>query len=116
MNRLKWISLALVALVIGLFLQYSLPSRDIVQIVGTDIKRMDVGGSSWLWASQDAGTNVNSTRDVRFINAVRPNGKPSVYRNEDTNWGWPPYFKFDSGNLNAEAQAYAKQDGTWVAR
>ncbi len=26
-----------------------------------------------------------------------------VYRNEDTGWGWPPYFKFDTTNLQAEA-------------
>jgi len=26
-----------------------------------------------------------------------------VYRNEDTGWGWPPYFKFDTANLQAEA-------------
>jgi hypothetical protein len=26
-----------------------------------------------------------------------------VYRNEDTGWGWPPYFKFDTSNLQAEA-------------
>ena len=26
-----------------------------------------------------------------------------VYRNEDTGWVWPPYFKYDSSNLQAEA-------------
>ena len=26
-----------------------------------------------------------------------------VYRNEDTGWIWPPYFKYDSSNLQAEA-------------
>ena len=26
-----------------------------------------------------------------------------VYRNEDTGWGWPPYFKLNSSNLQAEA-------------
>ena len=43
------------------------------------------------------------TVDVRFIAAVRPNGKPFVYRNEDTGWIWPPYFKYDSSNLQAKA-------------
>ena len=28
-----------------------------------------------------------------------------VYRNEDTRWGFPFYFKFGSANLQAEAQA-----------
>ncbi len=27
-----------------------------------------------------------------------------VYRNEDTGWIYPPYFKFDSSNLEAEAE------------
>ncbi len=26
-----------------------------------------------------------------------------VYRNEDTGWGWPSYFKFDTANLQTEA-------------
>ena len=26
-----------------------------------------------------------------------------VYRNEDTGWFWPPYFKWDSATLQAEA-------------
>ncbi|MBT8457505.1 MAG: DUF1523 family protein, partial [Alphaproteobacteria bacterium] len=34
---------------------------------------------------------------------IQANGKPMVYRNEDTGWGWPPYFKFDTANLQTEA-------------
>ncbi len=115
MRRIKWFFGIIISLMVIAFLHYALPSRDIVQIVGTDVKRMDVGHNSWFWASPDAGTATETTRDVRFINAAWPNGAPSVYRNEDTNWSWPPYLKFDSGNLNAEAQARAKQDGVWVA-
>ena len=29
--------------------------------------------------------------------------RPIVFRNEDTGWGWPFYFKFDTSNLQAEA-------------
>ncbi len=42
-------------------------------------------------------------RDVFFIQARRAGGDVMVYRNEDTGWGWPPYFKFDTSNLQAEA-------------
>lgn len=118
MRYLKWLLWALAVLLVGivlLFVHYTLPARDIVQIVGTDVKRMDVGDSSWFWAEPDAGTNQSQTRDVRFINAVWPNGRPRVYRNEDTNWNWPPYFKFDSGNLVAQAQSLANQRDQWVA-
>ncbi|MDN5789121.1 DUF1523 family protein, partial [Pseudorhodobacter sp.] len=60
---------------------------------------------------------AGSNRDVRFINAERPNGKVIVYRNEDTGWGWPPYFKLDSSNLQAEAQALisGKEKPVWVS-
>ena len=115
MRYIKWILGIPLVLIIILFTHYTLPGRDIVQIVGTDVKRMDIGKSSLFWASVDAGTNQYFTRDVRFINAVWPGGKPRVYRNEDTNWDWPPYLKFDSGNLTAQAQSLAKQDEAWVA-
>lgn len=115
MKWIKRIIFGLLFLFVAGFLHYTLPSRDIVQIVGTDVKRMDIGSYAWFWASPDAGTNPNYTRDVRFINATWPNGKPRVYRNEDTDWSWPPYLKFDSGNLNAQAQGLAKQDKIWVA-
>jgi len=116
---MKWIKRALVGLIIvlvGGFLHYNLPSRDIVQVVGTEVKRMDVGRTPWFWGKTDVGTQEHLTRDVRFINAVWPNGKPMVYRNEDTGWSFPPYLKFDSSNLAAKAQGLAKQDGeVWVA-
>ncbi|WP_346910223.1 DUF1523 family protein [uncultured Roseibium sp.] len=116
MKVIKWIIGIPLVLILLAFAHYTLPSRDIVRIVGTDVKRMDIGSSSWFWAAPDAGTNTNWTRDVRFINTVWPDGKPSVYRNEDTDWGWPPYFKFDSSNITAQAQDLAKKDGdVWVA-
>jgi hypothetical protein len=84
-------------LLIAAFLHYSLPSRDVVRIVGTDVVRKDV-------ERRDAqGNPVTVTRDVRFIYAKWPGGGDRVYRNEDTRWGWPPYFKFDTANLAAEA-------------
>lgn len=118
MTYVKWIAGALLAVFVLSFLHYTLPQRDIVHIVGTEVKRVDVS-DSWtriFWASVDAGQSTNTpTRDVRFVNAELPNGEPYVYRNEDTEWSWPPYFKFDSGNLTAEAQSFAKQDKRWVA-
>lgn len=115
MRYIKWILGIPAIILILLFSHYTLPARDIVQIVGTDVKRMDIGTSSWFWASPDAGTNKSHTRDVRFINAIWPDGDPRVYRNEDTNWHWPPYFKFNSSNLSAKTQALAKEDKVWVA-
>ena len=116
MKVIKWIVGIPLLLIVLAFAHYTLPGRDIVRIVGTDVKRMDIGASSWFWAAPDAGTNSSWTRDVRFVNTVWPDGKPRVYRNEDTDWGWPPYFKFDSSNITAQAQDLAKKDGdVWVA-
>lgn len=95
--RLK-LAVGLIAFVlVAGFLHYSLPSRDVVRIVGTDVVRNDV-------ERRDAqGNAVTLTRDVRFIYAKWPDGGDRVYRNEDTGWGWPPYLKFDTANLAAEA-------------
>lgn len=94
---------------------YYLPQRDIVKVVDTDVKRMDIKKGSPFWDSPDVGTNDEATRDVRFISTVRPNGKTSVYRNEDTGWSFPFYLKFDSSDLSAKAQDMSRKDGQWVA-
>src|SRR5690606_9204956 len=85
-------------LVVAGFLHFYLPSKDVVRIVGTDVKRVDVSGGG-------QPESAERTRDVRFVNAVWPDGRPRVYRNEETDWSFPWYFKFDSGNLQAEAQS-----------
>ena len=88
-----------------LFLDYALPSRQTVRISDAYNRLTDIGANAVFYASPDTGTvqNAQGQRDVRFINATRPNGKPYVYRNEDTGWIWPPYFKYDSSNLHAQA-------------
>ncbi len=110
------VRIAVVAVFLA-FLDYTLPSRDIVKIVGTEVVRTDIAVNSIFWASPDADQAVVSgtgNRDVRFINSVKPNENARVYRNEDTGWGWPPYFKFSSGDLQAEAQQLAGTE-QWVA-
>ncbi|MEO0783861.1 MAG: DUF1523 family protein, partial [Pseudomonadota bacterium] len=77
---------------------------DIARVTDTYEKRIDFGENSIFWAAPDAGNaDTLNNRDVFFIQAVRTNGRVMVYRNEDTGWGWPPYFKFDTSNLQAEA-------------
>ncbi len=118
MRFVKWIFwVVLVVFVLG-FLHYTLPQRDIVRIVNTDVRRIDFGENSIFWAAPDTGTDGSTVnRDVRFIEAIRPNGKPIVYRNEDTGWGWPPYLKLDSSNLQAEASDLESDADSpkWVA-
>ena len=86
------------------FLHYTLPQHDIVRITDTYEKRVNPGENALFWSNAATGENVNVTeRDVFFIQTFRANGRPMIYRNEDTGWGWPPYFKFDTANLQAEA-------------
>ncbi len=118
MRYAKWTFLGLLGLLVFSFLHYTLPQRDIVRIVNTEVRRIDFGENSIFWASPDVGTaGAPTNRDVRFINAVRPNGRPIVYRNEDTGWGWPPYFKLDSSNLQTEASDLisTSENPEWVA-
>ncbi len=105
MRYVVWAIRIVLALLVFGFFHYTLPQRDIVRIVETEIRRIDFGENSIFWAAPDTGnaTTAGSSRDVRFINTVRPNGDVMVYRNEDTGWGWPPYFKLDSSNLQTEA-------------
>nr|WP_089945567.1 DUF1523 family protein [Litoreibacter albidus] len=117
---MRWIKYAIVLvfwlLVIAVF-HYTMPQRDVVRVVGTFEQRIDYGENSWFWASGDSGSDVTgANRDVLFIQAIQKNGKPMVYRNEDTGWGWPPYFKFDTKNLQTEATDLqsTKADPQWV--
>ena len=112
--RIKIGFLVTVAVILLAFFHYSLPQRDIVQVSGTEIIRMNIDESSWFFSGSDAGTAGSPTRDVRLINTSE-NGRIRVYRNEDTGWSWPPYLKFDSSDLQAQAQEFAKDDTAWVA-
>jgi len=104
MRRVKWILITLVVLIVAGFLEYTLPQHDIVRITSTEVIRQDF--SRWnriFYAQPDSGNVNNTNRDLRLINAAFPDGKVMVYRNEDTGWGWPPYFKFDTSDLQAKA-------------
>lgn len=117
MRYVKWAFWTVLTLFIVAFLHYTLPQHDVVRITNTYEKRVDFGANSLFWASPDTGNATGTVnRDVFFIQAIRPNGKPMVYRNEDTGWGWPPYFKLDSSNLQAQAHDLisTKENPQWV--
>ena len=104
MRYVKWTILFVLALFVFSFLHYSMPQRDIVRIVNTYEERQDLNDwTRMFWSVPDDQSGTLSNRDVQFIQAVKANGKTMVYRNEDTGWGWPPYFKFDTANLYTEA-------------
>jgi hypothetical protein len=115
MRTARNIVFAIVALILGAFLHYTLPQHDVVRVVNTYQERQDL--NDWtriFWASPDDQATSLSNRDVQFIQTVRKKSwlfgfiqresdEVMVYRNEDTGWSWPPYFKFDTASLQTEA-------------
>ena len=118
---MKWGIRILLRVIDGLFLHYTLPQRAVVQIINTYNKNTPIGADWMFYSSEDTGTGVETTaavRDIRYIDAVFPDGQSvMVYRNEDTGWFWPPYFKWDSSTLQAEATNLKsdKANPQWVA-
>lgn len=92
-----WVMGGLVAIAFAGFLNFYLPSTEVVRVTGTDVKRMD---------ARNSGTDgIQRTRDVRFVSAMELDGnRPMTFRNEDTGWGFPFYFKFDSGDVTTVVQ------------
>ena len=104
MRYVKWSVIIAFWAVVAAFLHYTLPQKDIVRIVNTYEERQTLEGWTRIfWSEPDTQTASLRDRDVQFIQGVRESGRPIVYRNEDTGWGWPPYFKFDTANLYTEA-------------
>ncbi|MGB8222075.1 MAG: DUF1523 family protein [Polyangiales bacterium] len=95
---MRKLGVALAVLVTLLFagtLYYFMPRATKVLVTGTDVKRMD---------QKDAASGEHKTRDVRFIYATELETKKArVFRNEDNGW----YFKWDSGDVAAEASKLA---------
>ena len=119
-TKIKWGIRILLVLIVGLFLHYTMPQRDVVQVINTYNKNTPIGANWMFYSIEDTGTGVETTatiRDIRFIDAVYADGDVMVYRNEDTGWFWPPYFKWDSSTLQAEATNLKsdKANPQWVA-
>ena len=120
-TKIKWAIRIVLILIVAAFLHYTLPQRDIVQVINTYNKVTPIGANWIFYSIEDSGTGAETTavtRDIRFIDAVYPDGKTvMVYRNEDTGWVWPPYFKWDSSTLQAEAANLQSNKAApqWVA-
>lgn len=128
MRKVKITLKVLAFLMVGALLHYVLPQHDVARITATEIIRMDFTKYNRLFYAQpDSGSQEFATRDIRLINTVKrktwlfgfiPRDAEGVmvYRNEDTGWIWPPYFKFDSSDLQAEASANisTEENPKWV--
>lgn len=84
---------------------YAFPSYEATKITGLEVKRVDKDGPL-----SKSNTADGPIRDAYYIYTENPETKKvKVYRNEDTGWGLPFYFKFDSADLQAKAQGFANE-------
>lgn len=98
------VSLSLHIVLVGA-VNYAFPSYEQTMVTGMEVRRMDKDGV--ISKSNPADGEV---RDVYFLFTEHPDTKAiMVYRNEDTGWGLPLYFKFGSADIQAKAQAYANE-------
>ncbi|MDL0088226.1 DUF1523 family protein [Campylobacter gastrosuis] len=92
---------------LAFFINYSMPSYKALNIVGAEVKRVDEKG-----VISDELPKDKIVRDIYFIYAKKPNSddKIVVFRNEDTRWGYPFYFKFNSADIQAKATAFLQEN------
>lgn len=75
-------------------LHYNLPQRTVITVTGTDSRRAEAAlGKSTV------------SRDVYYINGLDTFNKAVTFSNEDTGWGFPYYYKFNSADINSEVKA-----------
>ncbi|AFI05059.1 DUF1523 family protein [Helicobacter cetorum] len=95
--------LTLIFLALMASVSYCMPHYRVGIISGMEVKRMD--------KSMPNKASKSLTRDVYFLQTYDPKDKKSVkvYRNEDTRFGFPFYFKFNSADISALAQSLINQ-------
>jgi hypothetical protein len=99
------VAVVLLVLAAG-FLAYVLPQHRVVHVDGFEVKRVD--GTSV--GSGVAPVPPVSSADVYYIHTSIPERtEVFVYRNEDTGFGFPWYFKFDSAEVQGRAQLLGQQ-------
>lgn len=83
---------------------YIFPKYDVTKVTGVEVKRVDKDGP--ITKSNPAD---GPTRDVYFVYTQDEKGKLLVFRNEDTRWSFPFYFKFGAAELQGKLQGFANE-------
>lgn len=124
MRNFRRIFRILLFVIVGLYLHYTLPHQDVARITGVSDRLERLSAIQRIFYNQvDMGSEEGDMRDLRLINTervktylfglVRGGKGVMVYRNEDTGV-YPPYFKFDSSDLEAEAASLIGKEDQWV--
>ncbi|WP_273382312.1 DUF1523 family protein [Actinobacillus porcinus] len=83
-------------------INFVFPHYETTHVTGVEVKRVDKDGPITKANPEDG-----PTRDVYYIYTQRTGEtQPTVYRNEDTRWAFPFYFKFDSAVQQARASGF----------
>ena len=104
MQRFKTIAVLLLVAFLALAMHYTLPRHEVVRIVGATERVEEFGINRFFFRGIPGGLTPGKTRDIRFIETFRPSGRELVFRNEDTGLGWPPYFKINEADIQAQAR------------
>jgi hypothetical protein len=106
MRVVKWVFGLLVLLLVGAFLHYVLPKQEIATVTSAYNRFVEPGEIRGLRSltEADAAASGRPGVDVFFVNARSRDGDLLEFRNEDTGFGFPWYFKFDSATLHNQAQ------------
>ncbi len=84
------------------WLHYTLPRYTAAGITDAGAKRTE-------GAPLREATEGRTALDTYFVYVTHEDGSVGVFRNDDTGWGWPPYFKFNAAELQADAVALKGQ-------
>lgn len=114
MRVVKWIVSLVVLALVAAFLHYVLPKREVVYITDAYERFVEPGeirGARALSEADTATANGRLGAEVFFIVGRSRDGDLWEFRNEDTGFGFPFYFKFDSATLDNQArEAVSSQD------
>lgn len=95
------VAVLLLLLPVGLALNFYLPSQRVVRVLNPDVYFQNRGGK-----------NAQAMSGVYQVFAEDPDTrKQRVYHNEDTGWGFPWYFKFNSADIQSAVTSIAADAG-----
>lgn len=120
MRIVKWLAGLLLLVGVGLFLHYVLPKHAIVYVTGVENRIVSPEEYTGIRAFGRASTTNpqgQNVADVFFLNTTDRDGDSFVFRNEDTGFGFPLYFKFNAADVQADAQRAVSTSASprWVA-
>jgi hypothetical protein len=99
--KIALIFFAVFTLAVSCILHYYLPRKELVTLTGIDSKRAEA-----IPVERDRADD-NRPLDIYYIFVLDEGSNSRVFSNVNTAWGFPPYFKFDSADMQSKAASLA---------